>query len=120
VISFFVCASNISGTAEWICAKFTGRTCLALAWTSLNVKVKGQRHQGQKTRCPVPSLPPTTEWNALAANNVTQRQTAPFRRCRGVITLALVIRLHFYSATHLFTIHLSWHWIANNDALMRR
>jgi len=25
---FFVCASNISGTAERICAKFTGKTCL--------------------------------------------------------------------------------------------
>jgi len=23
----FVCESNISGTAEWICAKFTGKTC---------------------------------------------------------------------------------------------
>jgi len=26
--SFFVCASNISRTAEWICTKFTGKTCL--------------------------------------------------------------------------------------------
>jgi len=28
VISFFVSHSNISGTAERICAKFTGKTCL--------------------------------------------------------------------------------------------
>jgi len=29
------------GTAERICAKFTGKTCLSLARTSFNVKVKG-------------------------------------------------------------------------------
>jgi len=52
---------------------------------SLNIKVKGQRPRspGTKTRCPLPSPTATTEWNALAANDVTQRQTAPFRRCRG-------------------------------------
>jgi len=32
---FFVCVWNISGTAERICAKFTGKTCLVLARTSL-------------------------------------------------------------------------------------
>jgi len=42
---FFVCESNISGTTERICAKFTGNTCVwSLTGTSLNVKVKGQGH----------------------------------------------------------------------------
>jgi len=45
----FVYVWNISGTAERICAKFTGKTCLSLAPTSLNVKVEGQGHQGQQT-----------------------------------------------------------------------
>jgi len=34
--------------AERICNKFTGRRVLSLAQTSLNIKVKGQGHQGQK------------------------------------------------------------------------
>ena len=41
-VLFFVCASNISGTAERICAKLTRKTCLSVrVWTS---KVKGQGH----------------------------------------------------------------------------
>ena len=36
---FLVCVWNISGTAEGICAKFTWKTCLVLAWISLKVKV---------------------------------------------------------------------------------
>jgi len=46
----FDCASNISGTAERICAKFTGRTCLFLARMSLNVKIKGQRSSSSGTK----------------------------------------------------------------------
>ena len=42
--------------------------------TSLNVKVKGQGHQGQI------SSPMKMHCNALAANNVMQQQTEPFRR----------------------------------------
>jgi len=43
--SFFcVCESNISGTAERICTKFTGKTCLMIP-----VEVKGQDNQGQKS-----------------------------------------------------------------------
>jgi len=34
---FFVCHSNISGTAERICAIFIGRRVWTLAWTSWNV-----------------------------------------------------------------------------------
>jgi len=43
----FVCASNISGTAEWIYAKFTGKTCF-VPRSDLDVKVKSQGYQGQK------------------------------------------------------------------------
>jgi len=90
--SFFVCESNISATAEQICAKFTAKTCWFLAGTSLNVKVKGQGHQGQKHAVHSHHPPRqrrngpfccTTHCNTLAANNVTQQQTGPFRRCRG-------------------------------------
>jgi len=31
-----------------------------------------------------PITPATTEWNALATNDVTQRQTVPSRRSRGL------------------------------------
>ena len=48
-VFLFVCESkNITETAEWICAKFTGKTCFIPCPTSLKVKVKGQGHQGQK------------------------------------------------------------------------
>jgi len=49
-LCFFVSVWNISGTAVQICAKFTPKTCLVLARTSLKVKskVKGQGHQKQK------------------------------------------------------------------------
>jgi len=51
----------------------------SLAHTSLNVKVKGQGHLGQKMPCALPSPPAATEWNALAANNIIQQQqTGPF------------------------------------------
>ena len=39
--------------------------------------------QGQKTRCALPSPHAATEWNAFAANNVTQQQTGQFRLCWG-------------------------------------
>jgi len=44
-----------------------GRCVWSRARTSLNVKVKGQGDE---------------EWKALAANDIKQQQTAPFRRCR--------------------------------------
>ena len=89
---FFGCASNISRTAERFCATFKGKTCLVPP-TSFSVKARGQRSRspGTKTRCALPSPPASTEWNALAANNVTQhQQTEPFRRCQGVISAACV------------------------------
>ena len=48
-LSVTFCVRNVSGTAERICAKFTGKICLSLARTSLNVKVKSQGYRGQKT-----------------------------------------------------------------------
>jgi len=62
---------------------YQGRRVWSLARISLNVKVKGQGHQRQKTCCAFPSPPAATEWNMLAANNVRQQQTGPFSRCRG-------------------------------------
>jgi len=47
-LSVTFCERNVSGTAERICAKFTGKVCLSLARTSLNVKVKSQGYRGQK------------------------------------------------------------------------
>ena len=64
-------------------------------------KVKGKGHQGQKTRCALPSPPAATEWNTLAANNVTQQQTGPFRRC-GVISAACVRSMFGKTSLDLF------------------
>jgi len=57
-----------------------GRRVWSLAWTNLNVK--GQGHQGQKTRCALLHPSAVTEWNALAANNIMQQQVGPFRQCQ--------------------------------------
>ena len=46
--SFFVCASNISGTAERICTKFTGKTCLLPR--SDEFECQGQRSKVKVTR----------------------------------------------------------------------
>jgi len=102
---FFVCESNTLEMAEWICAKFTGKTghVWSLARTSVNVKVKGQRSRSPGTKNTMHSHhpPAATEWNTLAANNVTHQQKGPFRRCRGVISaacygLCLVKYLYLY------------------------
>jgi len=45
---FFICASNIYGTAEKTCAKFTGRTCLVPC--SDEFECQGQGHQRQKMK----------------------------------------------------------------------
>jgi len=52
--------------------------------------VKGQGHQGQKTRYALPSPPAATEWNALPANDAKHQQMGPFSRCLGVISAACV------------------------------
>ena len=46
--SFFVCASNISGIAERICAKFTGKTCSV--HRSKKFECQGQRSKVKVTR----------------------------------------------------------------------
>jgi len=66
---FFVCESNISGTAERICAKFTGKACLVPRLEEF--ECQGQRSKfrslGTKTLCALQSPPVATEWNVLAA-----------------------------------------------------
>jgi len=91
VISFlFVCHSNISGTAERICAKFTGKTCLVPRWDEFEGQGQRSRSPGTKRARHSRQPPAATKWNALAADDVTQQRTAPFRRCRGVISAACV------------------------------
>jgi len=70
-----------------------GRRAWSLAWISLNVKVKGKGHQ-QKTRLALPSPPAATEWNAFAANNVTQQQTAVASRGDFVVLCAVCLVKH--------------------------
>jgi len=72
----FLLVNEISrGTVEGICVKFTGKTVWSLARMNLSVTAKGQRSRSPetKTRCALPSPPAATEWNTLAANNVTQQ-----------------------------------------------
>jgi len=47
----FVCVWNISGTAEWICAKFSHKMCLV----PHSDEFEGQGHQGQKRHFSDPS-----------------------------------------------------------------
>jgi len=117
---FFLCESNISGTAKRICAKFTGRKCFVPRSKFLNAKVKAQRSRppGTKTRCALPSPPPRqrrngpfccmTHCNALAANNVMQQQTGPFRRCWGWFRLPAcgLCLVNVYSSSFIFICHL--------------
>ena len=84
---FLVCHSNISGMAEQICAKFTGKMCLVPR--SDEFEGWGQRsgHQGQKMQCAlVWPRPPAYDWYALTANNIKQQRTGPFHRCWGCIS----------------------------------
>ena len=50
LISCSVCASNISGTAERICAKFTRKTCLVPRSYDFKVTVKGQMSRSPGTK----------------------------------------------------------------------
>jgi len=71
-------------------------------------KIKGQGHQGQKRALSLPSPPAAHEWYALAANNVTQQRTAPFRRCRGVSAACMRCMFHknLYSVALVFLCNL--------------
>jgi len=78
--------TNILGIAEGICAKFTEKMCLLPRSDELNVKVKGQGHNGQNTCLAVPSLPAAYKWYVLNASSVQQQQTPPFHPIREVIS----------------------------------
>jgi len=86
----FVCESNISGTAERVCAKFARTTCLVPRADEFECQGQRSRSSGTKKHCALPLPPATTVWNALAANNIKQQQREPFCRCRGVISAACV------------------------------
>jgi len=82
--------NNISGTAEWICAKFTGKTCLGPRSEEFECQGQRSRSPGTKNTLCTPITPAATEWNAFAVNNVAHEQTEPFGRCRGLISAAYV------------------------------
>ena len=86
---------GISGRLNGSAPNSHGRRVWFLARTSLNVKGQRSRSPGTKTCCALPSPPAATEWNALAANNVTQHQTGPFRRCGGGVISAACVRFVF-------------------------
>jgi len=86
-VAFFVCAaSDISGTAEQIWAKFTWETCLVPR--SDEFECQGQGSKVKVTRDKIRAVHShhplaTMEWNTLAANNVTQLQMGPFHHYQG-------------------------------------
>jgi len=49
IFHFFICASNISATAERICAKFTGRTCLVPRSDEFDCQGQMSRSPGTKS-----------------------------------------------------------------------
>ena len=76
ILSFFVCASNISGTAERVCAKFTGKTCLDTR--SDEFECQGQRSKvkvtGDKNRA-VHSYRPRQRRNGTRSLQMTSRSS---------------------------------------------
>ena len=56
---------------------------------------QGQRSKspGTKTRLALPTPMGAYEWYALAANNVQQQRTGPFRGCQGVFSGACVCNI---------------------------
>jgi len=86
VCDFLFVPQICRGTAERICAKFTEKTCLVPH--SDEFQCQGQRSKVKVTRDKKRAVhshhsPAATEWNTLAANDVTQQKTGQFRRCRG-------------------------------------
>jgi len=78
----------MEGTAERICSKFTGKTCLVLRSDEFeNFECQGQRSRlpGTKTRCAL-TTPQRCERNGTPSLQITSRkqQTRRFDRCRGV------------------------------------
>jgi len=58
--TFLVCVWNISGTAEWICVKFTGNTCLVPCLDEFECQGQRSRSPGTKTGFSA-DIPGTTE-----------------------------------------------------------
>jgi len=61
--------------------------------------IKGQGHQGQKTRCALTTYTPAVwmEWNALVADNVAQAADATIRSLqRGVFAVMCALGLAAY------------------------
>ena len=84
----FVYESNISERLDGFAPYSRGRRVQSLTRTSLNVKVKGKGHQGQKRSVHSYHPPAVTEWNTLAANNTScRRKTGQFRHYQGVISV---------------------------------
>jgi len=81
---------RMTGTAEWVCAKFTWKTCLVLC--SYEFACQGQRSKVRVTRNKkrtVHSEHPAvlTEWNAFVVDNVAQAANATSRSLvRGVFS----------------------------------
>jgi len=79
---------RIAGTAEWICAKFTRKTCLVLRSDERQRQGQSERSRsppGTKNELCTHNTPAVwTGWNALVADNVAQAAGARFDRCRGV------------------------------------
>ena len=102
----FVCESNISGTAEQICTKFTRKTCLVPRLDEFEFECQGQTSRSLENKhvvcIPITRSSPhspeqqsgpfccMTHYKALTANNVRQQQMGPFCRCREVISPACV------------------------------
>jgi len=87
VCDFFVCASNISGTAERICAKFTVNMCLVPR--SDEFECQGQRWRSPGTK--IEKLLRYPHWQCIgrralyAVHDVirVRVQSGPFHRSRG-------------------------------------
>jgi len=96
----------IAGTAEWICAKFTRKTCLVLRSDEFECqeqksKVKVNRDKNELWTHNTPAV--WTEWNALVADNVAQASGATIRSLQRVSSPGCVRwawRLPLGSATH--------------------
>ena len=50
ICGFGLCIKYLGTTAEWICSKFTRKTCLVSARTSSKVRVKHQRSRSPETK----------------------------------------------------------------------
>jgi len=66
-VTFFVCIWNILGATEWICAKFTEKTCLV----PRSHDFECQGHQGQKVHCALTPITPGQRRNGMRWLQIT-------------------------------------------------